>query len=186
MARKRRQMNSDEVERYGRAAWRYFDKLQKYKAVKSKFDAIKDEFESEMESMFHGSDCNSMTVFNYNVSDDEPNALKVTKVERTSIKWDVDKLRKRIPSDIFKQVVHKEYRIVGMPQLIAYLKSCGVDPSIFKQHIVVEESVDQDAIDKMGELGYISAQRISGCYVVECNKPFFKVSLARRKQKDDA
>lgn len=176
-----RRMGKDEADRYGRSAWNYFDKLQKYRAVKAKFDAIKEEFESEMESLFHDRSNNSVTITNHNMADSEPNVLKVTRVEKTSIRWDIGKLKKRLPQDVFKKVVRKEYRIVGMPQLIKYLKSCGVDPEVFKQHIVVDESVDQDAIGRMGELGYIQAHRISGCYVVDCAKPYFKVSLVKAK-----
>ena len=176
-----RQISKDEANRYGSIVWNYFEKLQKYKAVKAKFDAIKSDFETEMEGLFHGRDNRSLSITNHNLEEGEPNVLKVTKVERTSIRWDVDKLRKRIPKDVFKKVVHKEYKVVGMPQLIKYLKSCGVDPEVFKQHIVVEESVDQEAVDRMGELGYISAQQISGCYIVDCAKPYFTVSLVKGK-----
>lgn len=180
-----RQVSKDEVARYGRSVWNYFNKLQKYKAVKAKFDAIKEEFELNMESLFHGRTCNSITITShYETSIDEPRSIKITKVERTAVRWDIKKLKKRLPDDVFNKVVHKEYRIVGMQNLIQYLKSCGVDPKIFKQYIVVEESVDQGAIDHMGELGYISAQQISGCYIVDCAKPYFKVSAIKAKENE--
>ena len=179
-----RRISKDEANHYGGIVWNYFEKFQKYKAVKSKFDAIKSDFETEMEGLFHGRDSRSLFVANYNLEEGEPNMLKVTKVERTSIKWDVDKLRKRISKDVFKKVVHKEYKVVGMPQLIKYLKSCGVDPEVFKQYIVVEESVDQEAVDRMGELGYLSAKQVSGCYIVDCAKPYFTVSLVKGKRNE--
>lgn len=176
-----RRVSEDEVNRYGRVAWNFFEKLQRFRAVEEKFKAIKEDFESEMESMFHDRSCNSIAITNHSLAIGEPDTIKVTKVERTSIRWNVDKLKKRVPREIAKQVLRKEYRITNMPQLVKYLKSCGVDPAVFKQFITVEESVDQDAIDKMGELGYVSPQQISGCYVVECSKPYFKVSMVKTK-----
>lgn len=177
-----RQMGREEADRYGRIVWNFFDKMQKYKTVKEKFDAIKSDFESEMECLFHDRSSNSVVVTNHNLADGEDNMLKVTKVERTSIRWDIGKLRKRLPAGIFKKVIRKEYRVNDMPNLVRYLKSCGVNPEIFKQYISVEESVDQDAVDKMGELGYILPQQISGCYVVECAKPYFKVGLVKTRE----
>lgn len=179
-----KRISKEVSDRYGRIIWEFFDKSQKYKKVKAKFGSIKTEFEEKMEELFDGRSCNSITAINENVTDGEPNAVKVTRVERAVVRWDVEKLRRRIPADVFKKVVKKEYRIVGMQHLIQYLKSCGVDPRIFKQYIVVDESVDHDAIDKMGDLGYITPQQVSGCYVVDCSKPYFNVSAVKKKENE--
>lgn len=178
-----RGIGDEAASRYGKAIWDYYNKTQKFKAVKTKFESIKAAFDDSMDMLFDGRHYRSITVTSHSVADGEPKQIKVSKVERTSIKWDVDKLRKRFPKHIFKQMVKKEYRIVGMPQLVEYLKSCGVDPNVFKQFIVADETVDQDAIDRLGDLGVITSKQISGCYVVECAKPYYTVKVV--KPKDD-
>lgn len=177
----RQKLSKAETDRVGSIIWNFFEKQRRFKEVQAKFNAIKDDFESEMEGLFHGFEHNTISITNHNLAAGTPNTLKVTKVEKTLIHWDIDKLRKRLPKNIFKQVVRKEYKVVGMDQLVKYLKSCGVDPAVFKQYIIVEESVDQDKVDEAGELGFITAQQISGCYTVECQKPYFRVSLVKGK-----
>lgn len=180
-----RGISKDDADRYGRVIWNFYDKSQKFKAVKAKFESIKSDFDENMDELFDGHNYRSMTVTSHNVADGEPNQLKVSKVERTSIRWDIEKLRKRFPGHVFKRMVKKEYRVVGMPQLVQYLKSCGVDPNIFKQFIVVDETVDPDAIDQLGNLGVISSQQISGCYVVDCAKPYYTVKLVKAKDNEE-
>lgn len=170
-----------EADRYGSAAWNFFEKQKKFKAVQAKFNAIKEEFESEMEGLFANRQHNSISITNHNLADGEPNIIKVTKVERTTVEWDVAKLKKRLPKSVLKKVLRKEYRVIGMSQLVKYLQSCGVDPNIFKQYIDVVETVDQAAIDQAGELGEITVQQINGCYTVDCQKPYFKVNLSKGK-----
>lgn len=169
-----KRLDKDETIRYGQAAWNFYEKSQKFKAVKAKFEAIKAEFEEEMESLFHGRTSNSIAITNHNMAGPN-NTIKVSRVAKTTIVWDAAKLKKRLPADVAKQVILKDYRITNMRELTKYLKSCGVDPNIFKSFLVVEERVDQDAVDRLGDLGVIMPQQISGCYVVNCAKPYFTV-----------
>lgn len=108
--------------------------------------------------------------------------LVVNRVEKTSIEWDADKLEKRIDKNVAKQVIKKQYRITNMKGLTEYLKECGVDPKIFKKFISVDKTVDDKAIDRLGDIGALTVKSVSGCYRVKCQKPYFTVSV----KKDDS
>jgi len=44
-------------------------------------------------------------------------------------------------------------------------------------------TVDVKAVDQLGNVGEISVQQISGCYIVKCHKPYFTLSV--KKDNDD-
>ena len=159
-------------------AWNFFHKQQKLKELQKKFDDVKTSFENEMEDFFRK---NNVKRFSFGCGDDvlDGDNLEVKMIERTSIVWDAEKLEKRLPKSIAKKVIKKQYQIVDMQGLVAYLKSCNVDPVIFKKYIQVEKAVDQKAVDQLGNLGQISVRNISGCYIVKCQKPYFTLSVKK-------
>ena len=157
-------------EKYQQLVWMYHEKQQKLKAIQKKFESIKSEFEEEMLSLFNGN-----TV--------DKTKLRVKMVERVTIDWNPDRLEKKLPKQIAKKVIRKQYRVNDMDGLIKYLKTCNVDPSVFKKYITVDKTVDQNEVDRLGDIGQISVQAVSGCYVVKCQKPYFTISV--KKDNDD-
>lgn len=164
-------------------AWNFFRKQQKLKELQKKFDDAKVSFEAEMEDFFRR---NKIKSFNFECDDETlgNDNLVVKMIERTSIVWDAEKLEKRLPKSIAKKVIKKQYRINDMQGLITYLKSCNVDPVIFKKYIQVEKTVDQKAVDHLGNIGQISVRNISGCYIVKCQKPYFTLSVKKGNDGD--
>lgn len=171
----------DDTKRYQQLAWEFYHKQQKLKGIQKKFDELKREFEEEMECLFRSRGARRMKFESDEL--DGSDTLSVKMVERTSIEWDAEKLEKRVPRGVAKKVIRKQYAIADMNGLVRYLKSCGVDPNIFKRFLRVEKSVDQEAVDRLGELGQISVRAISGCYIVKCQKPYFTLSV--KKGNDD-
>lgn len=112
-------------------------------------------------------------------------SLVVNRVEKTSIEWDADKLAKRVDKSIANKIIRKQYRIADMRGLIEYLKECGVDPKVFKKFIIVDRTVDEQAIDRLGDTGELSTNAISGCYTVKCQKPYFTMSVKKYGDNDD-
>lgn len=164
-------------------AWNFFRKQQKLKDLQKKFDDAKTNFELEMEEYFHK---NNIKRARFDGDNDtfENDSLEVKMIERTSIVWDVEKLEKRLPKSIARKVVKKQYRVNDMQGLITYLKSCNVDPVVFKRYIQVDKTVDQKMVDQLGNLGQISVRNISGCYIVKCQKPYFTLSVKKGNDND--
>lgn len=160
---------------YNDLAWDFFNKQQKMKTLQKKLDGIKAEFDEAMEGLCSEGKTKKLQ-FGGQLDD---SVLNVSMVERTSIVWDAEKLAKRLPKSIARKVIRKRYSIANMAGLVEYLKSCGVDPKVFAKYLTIEQEVDQDAVDRLGETGEISVKNISGCYIVHCQKPYFKLSMKK-------
>lgn len=162
-----------------RLALKYFNIKQALDDEHKRFDQVKTEFEEAMEAAMSDAGTKRVAFAVDDLDDTSDDRLVVTMVERIGIEWLPDKLEKRVPKEIARQIIKKHYHVENMPGLIQYLKSCGVDPNIFKQFIRSEKYVDQAAVDRLSELGMLSVRNVSGCYIVKCPKPYFKVSLKK-------
>lgn len=167
--------------KYQQVAWDFFQKQQKMKQLQKKLDVAKREFEDTMGELFSKMGGKSI-LFGGNINGNE--VLKVSRVEKTSIVWDAEKLSKRLPKSIARKCIRKEYRIQNMTGLVEYLKSCGVDPKEFKKYLSIEMTVDQDEVGRLGDIGQISAKSISGCYVIKCQRPYFILSVKKGNGKE--
>lgn len=105
--------------------------------------------------------------------------LVVTKVSPTKIEWIPEKLKARVTKFVWKKIVRKRYEVNNMAGLVSYLKTCGVNPIIFKGFIEVTETVDEKAIERLGDLGELTPHNIAGCYVISSSKPYYR--LQRKK-----
>lgn len=157
------------------AAWEFFHQKEEFDQTKKEFEEAKKQFEEIMLEYMKGK---SATFESDGFTDGQ---LVVKKVEKTSIEWDAEKLEKRVEKSVAKQVIKKQYRITDMQGLIQYLRSCGVDPKIFKKFLLVDKTVDEKAVDRLGDTGELTVKQISGCYLVKSQKPYFTTSV----KKDD-
>lgn len=158
---------------------RRFAKYQsKFKEFERAFKAQKEEFESEMLVHFDKMGGGRKTFETAALNGD---TIKVTKTERTTIEWDEDKLRQRVPKELHKYIFKKRYEIVDYRGLVKYLKSLGADPEVFKLYVAAETVFDADAIDQLDNKGLLTLSNIKGCYRVRCQKPYFTVTVKQGK-----
>lgn len=158
------------------AAWEFLRLKKEYDQGQEEFNRKKKTFYEIMEEYFGKNKCSSARFYGTGMDKGE---LVVKKIEKTSIEWDAEKLEKRVDKSIAKQVIKRHYRISDMQGLIQYLKSCGVNPVIFKKFILVDKSVDEEAVNWLGDIGQLSVNQISGCYVVKANKPYFTITAKK-------
>ena len=146
------------------------------KNMKENFEDVKEQFYKDMDEYFESQelDNNGSIIFEYPMLGES--ALKVTKVQRATVDFKVDKLEKVLPKDVAKKAITKKYEVVDMKGLISYLKECNVDPNKFKNFLNVTKHVDTKEMDKLEELGKISIEQIKGCYSVKKSNPYYTVS----------
>lgn len=169
-------------EHTARAIVLFIEKKQKYDRATKQFGEYKAEFEEAMEACFE----HELAGTRKNITVDVGGkSITVTRVAKTTIEWFADKLRQHVTKEVFSQCVKKRYEIIDMKGLTRYLKSCGVDPKVFKQFIAVEEIVDSDAIDRASERGLLETRDIRGCYLVHCSKPYYQVRVKEGAQEDE-
>lgn len=172
----------DLIKRYQQSAWNYYHKKQKFEKVEKQYKQLKEQFEADMLELTDELGKKRVQFESDNLAVDG-GALAVCKVEKTSIEWDAEKLERKLPKSVARKVIKKKYSIADMKGLTEYLKSCGVDPKAFKRYLAIERTVDTKAVDQLGNVGELSVQQISGCYIVKCHKPYFTLSV--KKDNDD-
>lgn len=176
MAKKSRKakLNSAECRQLVR---KFFEEQVRFKQMQSQFNELKAQFNSDMEEYFECEGIDKSLTFSYD--DLVESNLVVNRIQKSSVEFDPDKLAKALGKQLAKQVIIKKYEITDMDALIAYLKECDVDPKIFKSFLNVSQIVDTQELERLEEIGKITAEQIKGCYTVKCQKPYFTVSVKR-------
>ena len=151
----------------------FYNKQMEFSDIKKAFDQLKKSFEKEMELVFAKSETDSVS---FSVGSDYKDELFVVKKRcRTYIKWNFQKLAINLGNKLFKQVVNKKYIVNNMLGLIEYLKSCNVDPNIFKKYIDVEYSLNEAELDNLELLGKVKVEQLEGCFNLSFSKPWYSV-----------
>lgn len=100
----------------------------------------------------------------------KPQLFRVTKSRSRKIVFTVEGLKKVLSKEFQKKVIRKRYEITNFDGLKEYLKSCGVDPKVFKKFICVTESVDEEKMEHLYALGYINIKDLKGSYELKESK----------------
>ena len=161
---------------YGEIVYNFLKRQEQFKEEQSNFEIVKKQFYSFMEEYFDANDISDkISLPLENLS--ESNLLVVTKVQKSVVDFDVQKLEEALGKEYSKNVIAKEYQITDFEGLVKYLKSCGVNPQIFKKFVKVNKTVDTKKLDNLEELGKITLEQLNGCYTVKRQNPYFKVTL---------
>lgn len=151
-------------------ALEFYEKQSKFKKYQAEYEKSKTELSSVLREYLEKSKINKFTFKNGNIP------FSVQNVKQRKIVFDVEKLESKLSKKVFNTIVKKEYKINDFNGLVKYLKSCGVDPNVFKQYIDVEKVVDKDKIDELGEAGVIKINDIKDCYTIYENAGYIKIT----------
>lgn len=160
----------------------FYNEQKEFKEKQERFNTIKQLFYNDAEELFNYEGINKLVIDN---DDLEGNELVVNKVQKTSVIFDIDALENNLSKEMYKEVIDKSYTITDIDGLIVYLKSCGVDPKVFKSFINVTKKVDEKKLDKLADLGLISKEQLEGCYKLKRQKPYFTVKMKRGKHDEE-
>lgn len=159
----------------------FFYKQNRFKQIQEKFETTKQQFYDDMEYYFdkyHKDESKVNVVLDDGLSEQ---MLAINKIVKVKINFDVDKLEKRLDTELRQEIINKKVEIINLEGLIEYLKQCGVNPKEFKKYINVRKEVNTKKLDRMEELGRISLEDIEGCYSIDKNSStvYFKVALRK-------
>lgn len=161
---------------YGEVVYNFLKRQEQFKEDQASFEMVKKQFYSFMEEYFEDNDVADKASFPIEGFADS-SLLVVTKVQKSVVDFDVQKLEDALGKENSKGVIIKEYQIMDFEGLVEYLKSCGVSPKLFKKFIKVNKTVDTKKLDNLEELGRITVKQLDGCYTVKRQNPYFKVAL---------
>ena len=160
----------------------FYNEQKEFKEKQERFNTIKQLFYNDAEELFNYEGISKLVIDN---DDLEGNELVVNKVQKTSVIFDIDALENNLSKEMCKDVIDKSYTITVINRLIVYLKSCGVDPNVFKSFINVNKTVDEKKLDKLANLGLIRKEQLEGCYTLKRQKPYFTVKMKRGKHDEE-
>jgi hypothetical protein len=149
---------------------------ERFRKIKSEYEERKKKLQISIKNYMFA---NGFDSFKF---EDGQDNVKVNKICRRQIIWDVDKLEERIKDNCDKEtaneVIVKRYFVNNMEGLTKYLKSIGADPKKFRQFISTEKSVDTDALNRLSEEQEITMEDVKGCYEVKETEPYLKIDVS--------
>ena len=180
MARRKSKLNSEECKQ---SIMNFFQKQKRFKQIQTRFCEIKADFYNNMEDYFK---CNNidgkLTIECNELADVEK--FVVTRIQSSRVEFNPDKLEKALGKELSRDVIQKHYEIVDMNGLVTYLKECGIDPKVFKSFVSVRKIINTKEIDRLEELGKITAEQIKDCYTVKSQSPYFTVNIEKGQGND--
>lgn len=180
MARRQSKLNSEECKQ---SILNFFQKQKKFKQIQNRFGEIKADFYNDMEDYFkHNGIDGKLTIECDEFNDAE--SFVVTRIQSSRVEFNPDKLEKVLGKELSRDVIQKHYEIFDINGLITYLKECGTDPQVFKSFISIRKTVDTKELDRLEELGKITAEQIKGCYTVKSQSPYFTVNVGKGQDND--
>lgn len=156
-------------------ALEFYEKQRKFKNIEKKFKELKDEFSKEAEKFFR-----KKGVSKINIDKLREQSISINMVQKASVDFDVDKLEKSL-GELSKDVIDKRYEIIDMPGLAKYLKSCGVNPKVFKSFLLVSKTVNTKKLDDLEERGEVSLEQIKNCYTLTQHNPYFTFKVNKKE-----
>ena len=172
-----RQTNKISKVDFERSVILLYEKTKRFKELESKFKQIKESCTKCFDEYFAQ---NHIDKSQFVQSDDEVlGGITVTKVQRTSVKFDANKLERALKKSVASKAIEKRYEIIDMKGLVEYLKTCDVDPQIFKSFIDVTKTVNVNELERLSELGEIDDEQVEGCYTITNSDPYYKLRVSR-------
>lgn len=170
----------------------YYDTMQRKKELDKLADEEKKKFTKAMDWYFslkpnRGKSSEVFTV----AYDDEDGTratggdYRVTKVQRRSISWDIDKLKERVDKSLWTDVIDTTMECIDPVGLAKYARSLGADPKVFRSFFNIRHSANAKEIDRLSEVGKITRADIDGCYEVIESKPWYRVSFKAAEDECD-
>lgn len=102
--------------------------------------------------------------------------LRVKKIAPKSVTWNAEALEKSL-GKLSKQVIQKTYTITDFEGMARYLKSYGVDPLRFREFLLVEKKVNEDALDQLNALGELTEEQLRDCYTVTTRSSYLRLDV---------
>ena len=180
MARRKSKLNSDECKQ---SIMNFFQKQKRFKQIQTRFCEIKADFYNDMEDYFKYNNIDGKLTIECNELADVQSFV-VTRIQSSRVEFNPDKLEKALGKELSRDVIQKHYEIVDMNGLVTYLKECGIDPKVFKSFVSVRKTVNTKELDRLEELGKITAEQIKGCYTVKSQSPYFTVNIGKGHNND--
>lgn len=154
-----------------------FERMQKLKKMQAELDDDRKNVNRYLTSFL------SKQGYDKAVIKTDKKQVSMVVVQPKKIEWDIAKLKQNLKgeSKILKQIINKEVMITDLDSLIDLLKQHGVDPDDFKRCISVSESVNEEQLNQLHEIGEISTRWLKGTYKVKHGTSYIRMAEVKSK-----
>lgn len=153
-----------------------------FEAIESAFKATKKQFYAYVEKSINTSKIDKKIEV---PTADHSGDYILTRVQRVKVTWDAEKTEaalKNADKELCSEIVQKELTLADKKGFVEYAKSLGADPKKLFSFFVVTKTVDDKALNKLTEIGAIDETKLSGCYDVKADEPYWRVVFKERKK----
>lgn len=158
-----------------RAVRSFYKITQTKKNVENAFTAEKNDFENIMDVLYERFKDEDGNVYVDGGENMDGTKIKVHKTQTSKIEWNFDKLRKLLGKDS-EGVITKKLTVVNYPLLIKLAKEYKIPWKEFKKCIEYEETVNDNALDKLVDLGIVGEEDVKKCATIKLNKPYYRLT----------
>jgi hypothetical protein len=113
-----------------------------------------------------------------------PSIIKITKVSRKKVIWNIPKMKEILDKDVCSELITKKVSIPDPDAFVKLMKKYNVNPKEFKKLLYVEESVNEQGLNQMYELGDISVKEVNSFCKVEEGTSYLKYTTTAEKEPD--
>lgn len=153
-----------------------------FEAVESAFKATKKQFYTYVEKSINSSKIDKRVEV---PAADHSGDYILTRVQRVKVTWDAEKTEaalKNTDKELCSEIVQKELTLADKKGFVEYAKSLGADPKKLFSFFIVNKTIDEKALNRLTEVGAIDETKLSGCYDVKADEPYWRVVFKERKK----
>lgn len=115
----------------------------------------------------------------------DPVTITCTRVEPKTVVYDAEKMYNYLDKNDRDALFTKSYEIADFEGLVDLMKKHGITPKEFKKFVKVNPRLNEDKLNKLYELGYITMKDIKGCYTVKKSKGYWKISAKKLSEEKE-
>ena len=157
----------------------YYEHKHTLDSLQSEMNNIKSRLSNTMAECFDTLSDDGKHVYIPLDSLDGTECVSITRVIVTKVAWDINKLKNMLPKKYRKSVIKKKYQVADWNGLFEFLKDSGIEFKELKRFLTYEEYVVESSIDRLIDLGFIEADEVKKCSIVDKMEPQYRVTVKK-------
>ena len=163
---------------------------EEFKKVEEEYKIQKNDIASEISDLAHQLEQENFD-FEYEPSSNakrrfglkqnEAFLMSCKRVKPVTIKYNEEAMLKSLGKNEINALFDKSYEIIDMTGLIQLLKSHGVSSKQFKKFISVKQTLSNEKLNHMYEIGVLTLDDLKGCYTVVKKSEYWKISAKKNE-----
>lgn len=163
---------------------------EEFKKVEEEYKIQKNDIASEISDLAHQLEQDNFD-FEYEPSSNakrrfglkqnEAFLMSCKRVKPVSIKYDEEAMLRSLKKDEINALFDKSYEIIDMTGLIQLLKSYGVSPKQFKKFVTIKQTLSNEKLNHLYEIGVLALDDLKGCYTVVKKSEYWKISAKKNE-----